>query len=197
MRARPFLSSSVWNVWPDAASGPDSRPLGRLLLVVVLLAAGCATKSTAPQDRVHQLGGQINREHDHQVVILTGWKGEERDYALVAQLGPVGKLVAARSGEAMAPVTNATLTSWQPFRETLSELDLDGMPIDDAGAKTLATWKGLVTLRLQRTAVTDDGLVQLGSLPNLKHLYLKGSRVTEEAAKKWREEHPHCNLHPL
>lgn len=73
----------------------------------------------------------------------------------------------------------------------LEKLDLSGHPkLGDAAAGSLAKLERLEFLYLAKTAVTDKGLDQLKPLEGLRTLDLRGTKVTEEAARAFTDEMP-------
>jgi hypothetical protein len=53
----------------------------------------------------------------------------------------------------------------------------------------------LETINLMGTKITDEGLANLASPPALRTLYLELSHVSEEGVSKFRDLHPHCEVH--
>ncbi|MDW3648535.1 MAG: c-type cytochrome domain-containing protein [Bacteroidia bacterium] len=74
--------------------------------------------------------------------------------------------------------------------ENLSRLRLEKNPITDEGVKALSGLKNLESLNLYATEVTDAGLEPIAALSSLKNLYLWQSKVSKEAALKFRADHP-------
>jgi hypothetical protein len=60
--------------------------------------------------------------------------------------------------------------------------------------KELAGVRGLRTLYLDRTQVTDAGLKELSGLKGLKNLYLSKTRVTKAGVKELRKALPNCEI---
>jgi hypothetical protein len=165
---------------------------GGLALVAALALAGCSGDSS-PEAAIRSRGGKVTQDGKDVRVVLTGWKGKEEDYALVAKIpGVVELFMAHRQGA--APVTDRTLEVLRPLSR-LRELDLDGTAVTDAGMPALAALSELTVLHLERTAVTGKGLETLGGLERLRHLYVKGSGVNDEDAGRWAKQHPQCELH--
>ncbi len=104
-------------------------------------------------------------------------------------------------------VTDETVAALVPLAAQTVELDLGGSKVTDAAAESLAQFKRLERLHLEKTAVgdatvgavaalpylsylnvhstkvTDAGVSQLGSAPSLERLYLWQAPVSYEAAK--------------
>ncbi len=79
----------------------------------------------------------------------------------------------------------------------LRDLDLSQNPISDEALIHLQPLKKLETIRLEHTGITDKGLQNLKSLPNLKsiHLYLgPGHRTTKSARRELREAIPRLRM---
>jgi len=76
----------------------------------------------------------------------------------------------------------------------LRQLNLRDTSFDDAAAKYLTAMPKLQSLTLQDTMLGDAGLQELVKHPTLKVLYVSGSKVTEEACKKARKEHPNLTI---
>lgn len=76
--------------------------------------------------------------------------------------------------------------------EAISDLKLiflaadDVRGITDIGAARLARVRGLQYLYLSRTRITDKGLGELGQLPKLLELHVKGTDVTLEGVKRFK-----------
>lgn len=66
-------------------------------------------------------------------------------------------------------------------------------PITDAGLAAIARSPQLENLSLGRARITDDGLLQLSALTNLKTLSL-GPDVSKQSAQKLQESLPHCRI---
>lgn len=68
-----------------------------------------------------------------------------------------------------------------PIANNLRWLDLGGTGVTDAGLAQVASMPNLVRLYLQRTEVTDEGLKSLEGLQQLDYLNLYGTRVSDAA----------------
>ena len=73
---------------------------------------------------------------------------------------------------------NAMMASLEGLTE-LSELDLSGTDVTDAGLAHLKQLTKLTFLDLSGTKVSDTGLTHLKGLSNLSVIYLRGTRVTD------------------
>ena len=80
--------------------------------------------------------------------------------------------------------------------ESLIELRCSPLlEMTDAGLKTIAQLESLQQLRIGSKKLTDDGLLALASLKNLKLLFLtKGSAITEEGMTKLKQALPQCKV---
>ncbi len=65
------------------------------------------------------------------------------------------------------------------LEDTLVWLNLAGTSITDRGAQSLARFKQLRRLHLERTAIGDDGLNAIATLPHLEYLNLYGTSTTD------------------
>ena len=66
----------------------------------------------------------------------------------------------------------------------LSELNLEGSLVSDAGAARLASLKKLWLLNLARSKVSDRGMASLASLPKLFHLDLADTAVSDRGLRE-------------
>jgi Leucine-rich repeat (LRR) protein len=66
--------------------------------------------------------------------------------------------------------------------------------VDDKVAATIAALKGLVTLDISETQVTDVGLKQIGTVPKLRHLYARGTSITSAGVEAFRRANPNCQV---
>lgn len=68
-----------------------------------------------------------------------------------------------------------------PLKELtrLSNLNLRGTEITDAGLANISNQKTLVRLHLEKTKITDKGLEQLKGLEKLEYLNLYGTEITD------------------
>ncbi len=64
----------------------------------------------------------------------------------------------------------------------LTDLDLSGAPIDDAGLAPIVALTRLTSLNLDNTKVTNAGVAYLKNLTKLDHLVLSETRVDDNAA---------------
>ena len=82
---------------------------------------------------------------------------------------------------ALARIDDAAVTALKPVSAQVMWLDLGNTRITDTALETIAGLRNLTRLRLQNTAVTDDGVARLAALPLLESLNLFGTRVTDAA----------------
>ena len=117
-------------------------------------------------------------------VTLTGW--DQKDYSVLRHYSSAVILQMANSD-----VTDATLFKLKGLNR-LRELDLNGSQVTDFGLKTLVQeLPALETLKLSRTAVTDAGMTEsIGRMESRKRLDLRGTKVSTEVVKAWREANP-------
>ena len=117
-------------------------------------------------------------------VTLTGW--DQKDYSVLRHYPSAVVLQMANPD-----VTDETLIELKGLNQ-LRELDLNGSQVTDAGLKTLVQeLPALETLKLSRTAVTDVGMTEsISRLESLKRLDLRGTKVSVEVVKAWREAKP-------
>ncbi|MFN0056372.1 MAG: hypothetical protein ACKV0T_29860 [Planctomycetales bacterium] len=79
--------------------------------------------------------------------------------------------------------------------ESLRTLDLHGLPVSDQGLAPLQKTFRLERLILDRTNLTDTGLVSLQGMRELKYLSFLGTSVSLESAKRLQREHlPGCHI---
>ena len=71
------------------------------------------------------------------------------------------------------------LATLRPLAPQTVWLDLSGTGITDAGLATVAQFKNLTRLHLNRTRISDTGLKQLSGLQQLEYLNLYGTGVTD------------------
>jgi len=87
------------------------------------------------------------------------------------------------------PQEALTFTPLVECRKLKSVKLINSDTIDDSAIKELARVKSLETIDLSSTSITDEGLAELGKLPNLKKLVLrKCNAITGEAFSEF--EHP-------
>jgi len=82
------------------------------------------------------------------------------------------------NGKRVTPITDAGMAHLDLPK--LLILHLDGLPITDAGLKSLPDLPALNLLQLTGTNVEGPGLSRLVAFPNLASLHLNGSPVTDE-----------------
>ncbi len=114
---------------------------------------------------------------------LTG--SDHKDYSFLRQ-----KLDVVVLQMANADVTDQTL---EPLKEmkALKELDLSGTQITDAGLVILRDLPTLTRLHLARTMITDQGFQNvLFAKDSLMQLDLRGTKVSHETGRAWRDAKP-------
>jgi len=82
-----------------------------------------------------------------------------------------------------------------PALPNLERLRLWRTKTSDAGAARLASLKSLQSLDLAETAITDQALEALATLPQLRDLYLEGTKVTAAGVDDLRKRAPNCRVH--
>jgi Leucine Rich repeat len=82
------------------------------------------------------------------------------------------------NGKKMTPITDAGMAHLD--LRNLVMLNLDGLPITDAGLKSLPDLPFLSTLQLTGSQVEGPGLGRLAAFRNLASLHLNNSAVTDE-----------------
>jgi hypothetical protein len=116
-------------------------------------------------------------------VTLTGW--DRKDYSLLRLMPDVSVLQMANPD-----VTDGVLEKLRHMK-ALQELDLNSTPVTDAGLGVLRDLPALETLRLARTKITDKGFHDaLSSKDSLMQIDLRGTSVSRDSAKAWRDAKP-------
>jgi len=72
----------------------------------------------------------------------------------------------------------------------LKDLGLRECSLGDGAVDAILQHRGLRTLNLGGTQLTDEGLMRLGKLPNLSTLDVRDADVTEEGIGQFSREHP-------
>jgi hypothetical protein len=114
---------------------------------------------------------------------LTGW--DRKEYSILRLKRDVAVLQMANPD-----VTDQVL---EPLKgmSALQELDLNDTQVTDAGLKILRDLPALATLRLARTKITDQGFHDaLFAKDTLMHLDLRGTQVSRQTARGWRDARP-------
>jgi len=118
-----------------------------VLLAVVAPFAGNYYRATRLEARVEAVGGEVEFESTAPYWIRS----------LAARLG---------------------IKSWLSFFETRpTAIDLCDATVDDEWLRSLSGHSDIRFLDLTRTEISDAGLLSLGPLPNLVHLYIAETRV--------------------
>jgi hypothetical protein len=75
--------------------------------------------------------------------------------------------------------------------KALRELDLNGSQVTDAGLAIVRDLPALAGLRLARTKITEKGFHDaLSAKESLMNLDLRGTKVSRESIKAWRDANP-------
>ncbi|MEZ5302436.1 MAG: c-type cytochrome domain-containing protein [Verrucomicrobiales bacterium] len=99
--------------------------------------------------------------------------------AVVMRLSQAGNEVAANLSLMGDKAGDAELAALAPVAAQLTQLNLTGTSVTDAGLAALGQFKELRKLHLARTGVTDAGLAQVAGLEKLEFLNLFGTPVTK------------------
>ncbi len=111
---------------------------------------------------------------------LTGW--DRKDYSILKSKQKVVDLQMANGD-----VTDDTL-EYLKGMSALKTLDLRNTKITDEGLRILKDLPSLETLYLANTAITDQGFREhLFDKESLRRVDLKGTQVTPDTIKAWRE----------
>jgi Leucine rich repeat len=78
----------------------------------------------------------------------------------------------------------------------LRVLEMSGTKIDDADADDFIGFQKLHTLKLQETGITDAGLARLGRLPQLRSVWIKGTRITQDGINNLKQVRPDITVFP-
>jgi hypothetical protein len=152
-----------------------------LLLLVSLLAAAAPALYTlgVPLD----LGPLEKQVDGRRHITLTGW--DRQDYGLLLLKPDVVVLQMANPD-----VTDQVLASLRGMNQ-LEELDLNDTQVTDSGLRILKDLPALSALRLARTKITDQGFREmLMAKDSLMMLDLRGTEVSQETVRAWREAKP-------
>lgn len=87
-------------------------------------------------------------------------------------------------------VTDEGLKHLLPLRGILNILSLDRTKITNDGLLQFKDFSRLEYLLLKETSITDAGLAHLKSMPKLRRIDLEGTAVTEDAVEKYRKTLP-------
>ena len=98
---------------------------------------------------------------------------------VVTALSPSEPWLQCNAGVAGKDFSDAELSKLAPLGTNLRWLDLAGTKISDSGLKQLASMPNLTRLHLERTGITDAGLVEVAQLRNLEYLNLYGTSITD------------------
>ena len=81
------------------------------------------------------------------------------------------------NGKRVIPITDAGMANLD--LKNVVNLNLDGVPITDAGLKSLPDLPSLRSLQLTGTLIEGPGLSRIAAFRNLEHLLLNGGAVTD------------------
>jgi Leucine Rich repeat len=85
------------------------------------------------------------------------------------------------NGNRVIPITDAGMANLD--LKNVVNLNLDGLPITDAGLKSLPVLPSLRSLQLTGTQIKGRGLSRIAAFSNLEHLLLNGGAVTDEGLR--------------
>lgn len=124
---------------------------------------------------------QVNGE---ELLSLTGWKEKNYD-----RLKTATNVVRLEMGN--PDVTDETLQLLLPMTK-LKELTLDDSQITDAAFETLRKLPALESLRIQRTKITKEGVIQFlaDPPPNLIQIDVGGNSIPASVLRKWKNQDP-------
>lgn len=117
-------------------------------------------------------------------LVLTGW--DQPDYSILNSRSDVVVLEMANPN-----VDDETLKLLLPLTK-LRELTLNDAVISDEGLKLLRQFPALESLRVARTKITKDGVVEFLADPpaKLKELDVSGNSIPASALRKWKNQEP-------
>ena len=117
-------------------------------------------------------------------LVLTGW--DRPDYSILSSRSDVVVLEMANPN-----VDDETLNLLLPLVK-LRELTLNDSVISDEGLQFLRQLPALESLRVARTKITKDGVVEFLADPpaKLKELDVSGNSIPASALRKWKNQEP-------
>lgn len=135
----------------------------------------------------HRIFGYAEQERQvdgEELLSLTGW--DKKDYS---RLKTATNVVRLEMGN--PDVTDETLELLLPMTK-LQELTLDDTQVTDAAFGTLRKLPALKILRLQRTKITKEGLIQFlaDPPPMLVNIDVRGNSIPASAVRKWKNQDP-------
>lgn len=153
-----------------------ATPLGVVLAGVLITATPPVINRLLPIDlgpRERVVDGELH-------LTLTGW--DRKDYSVLRQKPQTVVLQMAN------PDVDDRTLRYLTGMDRLRELDLNGSRVTDAGLTVLRSIPSLATVRLRDTLVTDAGFQEsLSRMEALKRLDLRGTKVSREAVKAWKD----------
>ncbi len=130
-----------------------------------------------------QLGLPLPPVPDREAMLAAG-RGLERDWGItVRPLTPEGPWLEVNARLAGKAFGDAQLAALAPIAAAMHRLDLGGTAVTDDGLVALADMTELRRLQLDRTAITDAGLAHLSGLRRIESLNLHTTVVTDEGIK--------------
>ena len=78
------------------------------------------------------------------------------------------------------PLAGTGLANLKPWSNTLENLVLEGVKLNDADLVHLKNFKALKYINLRNTPITDAGLVHIKNIVSLETLYFNGTKITDE-----------------
>jgi hypothetical protein len=134
------------------------------------------------------VAGQFAVAHDPRVTIVNGEKHLTLTHAKGDALSVIKKhrdVVVLQMAE--AELSEETVEHLRGLPE-LRELDLNDSNVTDFHLAALSGMNKLEILRLNRTAVTDAGVMEhVLPLPSLKELNLRGTKVSTKLLRDWKK----------
>jgi len=112
----------------------------------------------------------------------------------LGHLASLRRLTELRAG-GCRNLTEQDLIDVLPHFHRLKRLELEHSTCgDEAVAAIAATLTNLTELRLDYTMLTDAGLANLAKLPELKTLWLAGTRITAQGLNAFEQTRPGCKI---
>ena len=183
MGVATFLTIPVGPLVFGLAKFRDSKKPLLVILVGLLLGAGPIWYGKLH----HRIFGYTEQERQadgEELLSLTGW--DRKDYS---RLKTATNVVRLEMGN--PDVTDETLELLLPMTK-LKELTLDDTQVTDAAFATLRKLPALEILRLQRTKITKEGVIQFlaDPPPGLVNIDVRGNSIPASALRKWKNQDP-------
>ena len=159
-----------------------------------------AFRDLAPLDKLEELHACGMQVGDTAAVIIADkLKQLKKLYLNNTQVGDTGVSELVKMPKLMllslygTNVQDAGLAAL-PKLKTLEVLELS-FGFTDQSAKIIAGCTNLKTLRLfNNTELTDKGLQELGRLPHLKEVEIRGGKITTQGKADFIKAHPNCSV---